>query len=84
MGLTERASNKPTVDYRGVRFTADRVALLDGDHEVVTIPLDNIRDPDATKRAIYSPAAHWSDDRGLDARTPLPRARRPHVPATAP
>jgi hypothetical protein len=43
MGLTERASNKPTVDYRGVRFTADRVALLDGDHEVVTIPLDNIR-----------------------------------------
>src|SRR5712691_8049708 len=43
MGLTETASNQPTVDYRGVWFTADRVALLDGDHEVVTIPLDNIR-----------------------------------------
>jgi len=33
----------PTVDYQGVRFTSDRVALLDRAQEVVTIRLDNIR-----------------------------------------
>src|SRR2546425_13313819 len=33
----------PKVDYRGIRFTPDHVAILDRDDEVVTIPLDRIR-----------------------------------------
>jgi len=49
-----------TVDYRGVRFTADRVALLDRDREVVIIPLDNVRA--LTLR------------RGFTAERPLPEA----------
>lgn len=36
-------SDPLTAEYRGIRFTADRIAILDGRTEVVTVPLGSIR-----------------------------------------
>ena len=33
---------QPSVDYRGIRFAPDHVAILERDNELVTIPLDGI------------------------------------------
>jgi hypothetical protein len=33
----------PSVDYRGIRFTADRIAILDGGTEAVAVPLESVR-----------------------------------------
>ena len=35
--------DSPSAEYRGIRFTADRIAILDGGTEVVTVPLGYVR-----------------------------------------
>ena len=33
----------PPVEYRGIRFTAEHIAILDGSKQLVTVPLGNVR-----------------------------------------
>ena len=48
----------PSAEYRGIRFTADRIAILDGHREAVTVPLGSVRS--LTLRRGFTAARRWA------------------------
>ncbi len=50
----------PSADFRGIRFTADHIAIIDGHAEVVIVPLGRVRS--------------LTLQRGFTAERPLPEA----------